>query len=125
MDAAEYKLTFDDRGDYLFVQISGRDSFASSLRYWNEIADEIEKRGHRKLFVHENLTDGISARETYDLIMDLKQSVLKDVKIALVDENSANTFVNNLGKLIANRSGAKVRIFSRPDKARRWIERVT
>ena len=123
MDTATYNLKFEDRTDYLFVKISGQDSFSSSLRYWNEIADEVGKRGYQKLLVHEKLTGNLSGREMYDLIMDLKVSVLKNVRIAFFDENSADNLINNLGRLIANHRGGKVRIFSRLDEAQRWIER--
>lgn len=123
MNFKEYILRFEDRGDYLFAHLTGQDSFAASLRYWNEIADEIDQSGHRKLLVHEDLTGDISGREIYDLIKDLKNSVLREVKIAFYDENTADTFLNNLGRLIANHHGGKVRIFKTLDEARHWIER--
>lgn len=123
MTTTSYHLEFEDRGDYLFTYLSGEDSFAASLSYWNDIADEINRHGHRKLLVHENLTGKISGREIYDLIKDLKDSVLKDVTIAFYDENFEDTFLNNLGKLIANHYGGSVRIFKTLDDAKYWIER--
>lgn len=122
MSSGEYMLHFEDRGDYLYVNIAGQDSFASSLRYWNEIADEVERLDRHKLLVHENMTGDVSGREVYDVMRDLKDSALKGVKIAFYDENSADTFLNRLGKLFANYRGGNVRIFSELDAARQWIE---
>jgi len=74
------------------------------------------------LLVHEDLSGEVSAREIYALIMDLKDSALKGVRIAFYDANSADTFLNNVGKVIANYSGGNVRIFKTLDEARQWIE---
>ena len=115
-------MNFENRGTYLYVLITGQDSFSASLSYWNEIADETARRGYSRLLVHECMIGQVSAREIYDLIMDLKNSALKDVQIAFYDENARDSFMNLLGKLIANYSGGDVRIFSNLDDARRWIE---
>ncbi len=124
IESGQYQLQFEDRGDYLYAHLSGADSFAASLLYWNDIADEIGRLGYHKLLVHESMAGHISGREMYDLIMDLKDSSLKDVQIAFYDEMSSDTFLNNLGKLIANHRGGSVRLFSRLDEAQRWIERT-
>jgi len=121
MSAPEYFLSFEDRGDYLYTLITGQDSFSASLRYWNEIADEAARRGHRRLLVHECMTGQVRTREIYALIMDLKDSALKDVRIAFYDENAGDSFMNMLGKLAANFRGGDVRIFSDLDAARDWI----
>ena len=115
-------MSFENRGDYLYTLITGQDSFSASLSYWNEIADETARRGYRRLLIHECMIGQVSARETYDLIMDLRDSALKDVRIAFYDENAGDAFMNLLGKLLANYSGGDVRIFSNIDDARRWIE---
>lgn len=122
MNTTDYCLRFEDRGSYLYAHLTGDDSFAASLRYWNDIADEIERLGCGRLLVHEKLSGQVSGREMYDLIIDLKDSALKEVKIAFYDENSTDTFLNNLGKLIANHRGGNVRIFANLDAARQWIE---
>ena len=122
MSTADYALNFEDRGGYLYVCISGRDSFAASLQYWNEIADEIARRGHDRLLVHERMEGQVSVQEMYALIRDLKDSSLKGVKIAVYDEMAADSFLNMLGKLFANYRGGDVRIFSRLEAARKWIE---
>ena len=122
MNAEEYGLEFEDRGSYLYALITGKDSFAASLSYWNRIADEVGRRGHDRLLVHECMAGKVSAREMYDLIMDLKDSALRKVRIAFYDENAGDSFLNLLGKLITAYSGGDVRIFTKLDAARSWIE---
>jgi hypothetical protein len=43
MGHLDYHLEFEDRGTYLFARLTGKDSFAASLSYWNQIADEVAR----------------------------------------------------------------------------------
>jgi hypothetical protein len=122
MPDTSYTLTFEDRGDYLFAHLTGEDSFADSLSYWNEIADQIIELGHRKLLLHETLVGEVSEGEIFDIMMDLRSSGLVEIKIALYDENREDTPINALGQLIANNRGATVKLFKTLQSAQRWIE---
>lgn len=117
-----YTLTFEDRNGYLFASLTGQDSFAASLSYWNEIADKVGGLGYRKLLVHENLLGEVSESEIFDVIADLKDSGLFGVQIAFYDENHADAQINNLGQLVANNRGAEFRIFQSMEAAQHWIE---
>ncbi len=122
MSASDYKLVFDNRETYLYAVITGQDSFAASLSYWNEIADEIKRLGYSKLLVHEQLEGNVDEAELFDIIMDLKDSALHDVQIALYDEHREDIPINALGQLIANNRGGAVRIFQNLNAAMQWIE---
>ena len=122
MNASEYKLVFDSRGTYLYASITGQDSFAASLSYWNEIADEVRRLGYTKLLVHEQLDGNVNEGEIFDIIMDLKDSALRGVQIALYDEHREDIPINALGQLIANNRGGAVRIFQNLKAAMQWTE---
>lgn len=122
MSNFNYKLAFDDRKTYLYVFISGQDSFAAALSYWNEIADEIMRLGYTKLLVHEQLEGNIDEGEIFDVIMDLKDSALRGIQIAFYDENREDIPVNALGQLVANNRGGAVRLFHNLKAAINWIE---
>lgn len=122
MSASDYKLVFDNRETYLYASITGQDSFAASLSYWNEIADEVKRLGYSKLLVHEQLEGNVNEAELFDIIMDLKDSALHDVQIALYDEHREDIPINELGQLIANNRGGAVRIFQNLSAAMQWIE---
>jgi hypothetical protein len=117
-----YRLKFENRGSYLYVFITGQDSFAASLRYWNEIADEVSRLGCRKLLVHEQLEGNVDEAEVFDIIMDLKESALRGIHIAFYDENRGDIPINALGQLIANNRGGSVRLFHNLKAAINWIE---
>jgi len=122
MSASGCKLEFEDRGTYLYACMTGKDSFAASLDCWNRIADEVERLDCRKLLVHEQLEGNVDEGEVFDLVMDLKDSALSRVQIALYDENRDDIPINALGQLIANNRGAAVRIFHNLKAATQWLE---
>ena len=111
MKHLDYRLDFEERDTCLFVRISGRDSFAASLSYWNEIADKVKELGAEKLLVQEQLIGSVSEEEMFDLIGDLQGSVLRDVQIAFCDETLSDEAINDFGRRLANEKGAHVRIF--------------
>ena len=116
-----YQLVFEERKDYLYVRIVGKDSFSASLSYWNEIADRVASLNCKKLLVHEDLIGDVADSEINDLITDLIPSGLIDVEIALFDENPNDQAVNEFGQSLANKKGARVRIFRSLEEARAWL----
>ncbi|HSR88633.1 MAG TPA: hypothetical protein VLL07_06735 [Pontiella sp.] len=122
MAGSDYTLTFDDRGTYLYAFLTGQDSFAASLSYWNAIADEVKRFGYTKLLVHEQLEGNVDAGEVFQIIMNLKESALRGVQIAFYDENREDIPINALGQLVANNRGGTVRLFHNLAAATDWIE---
>lgn len=116
----DYTLTFEDRGQYLYAHLTGTDSYAASLSYWNEISDEVRKFDFRRLLVHENLIGHVNEGEVFDIICDLVPSGL-GIKVAFYDENRADADINELGLLIASNRGIDVRMFSSLEDAEKWI----
>ena len=115
-----YSLKTEDRGSYLYAHLTGQDSFEASLSYWNEIADKVKELDAKKLLVHEDLTGEVTEVEIYDIMMDLVDSGLGNLKIVFCDENHTDAALNSLGKLVANNRGANVMIFNSLKAAERW-----
>jgi hypothetical protein len=121
MHGHNYQLTFEDRNAYLYVRLTGEDSFAASLSYWNKIADQVKVRGCEKLLIHENLVGKVAETEIYDIIMDLMPSGLAEIQIAFYDENVDDTELNLLGQTLAVHKGANVKVFESLQAAKAWI----
>ncbi|MDH3981469.1 MAG: hypothetical protein OES84_01060 [Kiritimatiellaceae bacterium] len=121
MNGKEFSIVFEDRGTYLYVQLTGKDSFAASLDYWQQIIDKEKELGYHRLLVHENLIGEVSEGEIFEIMMD----VLPDstgVQVAFFDENRSDIAINELGHLIATNRGADIRIFQCLEAATNWIE---
>lgn len=123
MSAQDFILTFEVRGDYLYVHLSGKDSFAASLDYWNQIADQAHKLNLTKVLVHENLEGSVTEGEMFEIMMDVLPAST-GINVAFYDEQSADQTVNELGQLIANNRGADIRIFQSLETAEKWIREV-
>ena len=106
---------------YLYARLTGEDSFAASLDYWNVIADKVRELECDKLLVHENLAGTVTEDEMSDLIMDLKSSGLLDIRIAFYDENPDHAAINAFGQSLASAEGANIGIFDSLEEARHWI----
>ena len=120
MPDTNYQIAFEDRGGYLFVHLTGTDSFAASLSYWHEIADKADELGQYRVLVHEALEGQVSEAEMFDIMNDVVPSGL-GVRIAFYDENQDNAQVNELGQLIAENRGAIIKIFGTLTDAERWL----
>lgn len=121
MNTKEFNLIFKDRGNYLYVRLSGRDSFSASLDYWNQIADQVRKQQLHKVLVHESLTGEVSEGEMFDIMMDILPAST-GIRVAFFDENNADQNINDFGQLIANNRGADIRIFQSLEAAEKWIQ---
>jgi len=122
MSGLAYQVEFEMRDTYLYAHLTGKDSFAASLSYWNEIKDKVEDCRAKKLLVHEDLEGEVTEVEMYDLMVDLLHNGFPDVKVAFSDENPADSALNHLGKMVAENRGANVRIFEDLSRAQYWIE---
>lgn len=121
MNGQNYQLTFEDRNAYLYVRLTGEDSFAASLSYWNEIAAQVKLRGCERMLIHENLVGQVAESEMHDIIMDLLPSGLAEIQIAFFDENVEDTALNLLGQNLAGEKGANVKVFKSLEAAKEWI----
>jgi hypothetical protein len=121
MSGPNYQLTFEDRNTYLYVRLTGEDSFAASLSYWNKIADQAKLRGCEKMLIHENLVGKVAESEMGEIIRDLLPSGLAEIQIAFFDENVEDAAINALGQTLAVDRGANVKIFTSLDDAKDWI----
>jgi hypothetical protein len=73
------------------------------------------------LLLHERLEGQITDEEMHDLVMDLQATGLRDIRIAIADDNSADAEINALGQLLANNRGGNVKLFSSLPEAETWI----
>jgi len=121
MSPQKFILDFEARENDLYAHLSGKDSFAASLDYWNQIVDQVQKLNVTKVLVHENLTGEVSEGELFDVIMDILPSS-SGIQVAFYDENDADRSINEFGRLVSNNRGADIQIFQSLETAEKWIQ---
>lgn len=120
MTKRTFQLVFEDRKTYLYAHLTGEDSFAASIDYWNQIADKVKELGYTKVLVHEALEGVVSEGEIFEIVMDIVPSGI-GIQVAFFDEDQSDHPINELGELIASNRGANIRIFKSLADAERWI----
>ncbi len=123
MPDKDYNLTFENRDGYLYVHLTGTESFESSLGYWAEIDTEIQKHKYGRLLVHKEMQGSVSGVEVYDIIKKVVPAA-KGLKVAFFDENKIHAMINRFGQLLANNCGASIRIFASLAEAENWMSRT-
>ena len=75
-----YKIKFEDRGNYIFAHVLGKESFESSLGYWTEISELYLKKPFEKILVYEELEGSIPKSEIFKLNIELGKLHLNQIK---------------------------------------------
>lgn len=117
-----YKLTFNVRPEHLFAHIEGEhDSYEISHAYWQEIAEECERTGLRKVLVVEDIPEEVSVSEAFQIGAELPQMGFAGVQIAFVDKYADQAEINSFSNLVAVNRGLNCIIFSNTSDAESWL----
>lgn len=121
-----YKLKFEYRQNYLFVQVIGKeDSLELSKEYWLKVLSECSKRRYKKLLIEEDLDGILTSTETYELAVWLSKQNFNNTLVAFVDLHTDHFDSNQLGEIIATNRGFRVRLFANTNEAVRWLSSIT
>lgn len=118
-----YELRRKDCGDYLRVEVAGpRDSLEVSLAYWREIAAECERRGARALLMVDLFeNEPLAPEEVAEVIDSMRDSYMRNVRVAYCELNSAVLAQAERGELAAREAGFTVRVFASEREAGLWL----
>ena len=116
------KLLFEDRGSYLYAEVSGpADSFDISMAYWMAIAEQVHARSTRRLLVFERLGDYHGERNMTLLIDSIIALGFENVRIAFVDAFVKHLPFAEQGEILAMERSIEGRVFGSEQEADRWL----
>lgn len=119
-----FRLILEHRAGYLYAQVEAdRDSYEISRSYWEELANKVRELGVRSLLVKENIPDGFSMSEAFELASELPKMGFASVKIAFVDEFTEQDEINKFSEMVAVNRGLNVKVFNDMNEAERWLVR--
>jgi hypothetical protein len=120
-----YKLSFEDRGDYLYIEVTGENSRETVLNYMQDVLTIAEKHDCFRVLINERLTGPrLEAMEVYNLASEGAMRLLGRFEaIAYVDEamGEMGDFVESVS---VNR-GMPLAFFSNVEDALEWIQSRT
>lgn len=123
METKDYRLTFDNKPEYLHVLVEGEhDSYDISRRFWSEIATECERLGPSRLLVEEDLKEQLpSIADTYQGAAERQEMGLAGIRIAFLDRHPDQHEQNQFGELVARNRGINMKVFSDRAEALDWL----
>lgn len=117
-----YKCIVENRGKYLYIEVTGTNSRETVLDYMKEVLAAAEKHDCYRVLINERLTGPrLDAMEVYNLASEGAMRLLGRFEaIAYVDEQ-----MGELGDFVESVSvnrGMPLAFFSNVEDAREWIE---
>jgi hypothetical protein len=117
-----YELTLEYRPKYLYAFVRGeKDSYEISRQYWQEIADECNKSGIRKVLIEEDIKENISMSDMYRFASEIPELGFHGVRVAFVDRQESQHQLNQFGETVATNRGLVSRVFNNFAEAEKWL----
>ncbi len=115
-----YKIDIEDRGEYLYVLVSG-DKLTAEIAalYWREIAGVCFELEKTKILIEKDFAESVSPLEMLQMGTYLGE-LLVNKKIAFLDRHG-NEDINELGKKLARNRNVKLQTFKTIKDAEKWI----
>lgn len=117
-----YTIKFEHRPNYLYAYIEGdEDSVEISKEYWSKILEKCQENNHGKVLIEENLSENLSASETYQFAKELPNLGFGHILIALFDRQPEHYELNRFRELVANNRGLNSKVFNTINEAENWL----
>jgi hypothetical protein len=121
-----YILNFERRSSYLYITVTGENSYDNVLQYLSEVRDLCEQYKCTDVLIVENLGGpSLDTFSIFDIISKVSEQTIRVVKnIAYVDINPAhNVDEMAFAENVAVNRGVNVQIFSDIYRAEQWLEK--
>lgn len=118
-----YELSFEHRPQYLYAYVCGEhDSYEISKKYWQEVADECQKTGYKKVLIDEDISANVSITEIYEFASEIPKMGFQGIRVAFFDRyHLEQQEINSFGETVATNRGLFSRIFTDFDEAEKWL----
>lgn len=115
-----YDVEFEEHDGYLHAIVGGlRVTSEVALGYWQEIIDECERLGYKKILLEHNFVEMISKDEMLEVIGPVAH-LLKGRMFAFYDHYE-HYEIPEAGKAILRSLDVKMQIFHDIDAAKKWL----
>ncbi|HEX2697253.1 MAG TPA: hypothetical protein VHM28_06050 [Anaerolineales bacterium] len=112
--------TFENRGNYLFVEIAGLYSLKLILSTIQKISDNCQHDNLGKVLVDLRELEGdLSIIDRFEIGVEVARVIGPKIKVAAVARRS---IINYMAETVAVNRGANLKVFSEMGKALNWLE---
>lgn len=117
-----YKHSVENRGDYLYIEVTGENSRETVMNYMQDVLTAAEKHDCFRVLINERLTGArLEAMDVYNLASEGAMRLLGRFEaIAYVDEEMGD--MGDFVESVAVNRGMPLAFFSNVEDARVWIQ---
>jgi hypothetical protein len=100
-----YTILYDNRENYLYVHISGLESYEAAVSFWHELEKKTTKENIDKIIVVDEVSGRLNALKHYEISIIIA-NLFPGKKIAFVDPKQDTFELNKFGETVVfNRGG--------------------
>jgi len=116
----DYEIVYEDRKGYLYVHISGPESFRAAVNFWMELENKLRTKNTVKIMVVDEVTGELDIMKHYEISTIVAEKFMEK-KIAFIDPKK-NTFeLNKFGETVVNSRGGFARVFRSETEGLEWL----
>jgi hypothetical protein len=115
-----YTIEMEDREDYLWVLVSGKELTAEiSAQYWNEIAELCSSLDRDKVLIEKDFERSVGPEDMIKMADHLSK-ILPHSMVAFIDRRHHDA-INELGKKLARNREVMFQVFNYVGDAQLWL----
>jgi hypothetical protein len=117
-----YKLTFDERPQYLYAHVKGdATDHATAMDYWRKVIGKCREIESTRLLIVQEIPGGLTTGETFNVASDVTAMRIHDIKLAFVDTDTELFEAHQFGQLVGVNRGAWSQVFTTIAEAENWL----
>jgi hypothetical protein len=115
-----YTISYEKRKDYLYAHITGPETYANAILFWESLAKKAHKEGFSRFLIVDEVEGQLTTLGLHKLSIKVAE-LFSGKKIAYVDPKT-NTFDDNkYGETVVRNRGGRAKLFSSEEEGLEWL----
>ena len=115
-----YEIGYEERGDYLYVRMSGDEAYEDALRFWKGLKKVAEKKGYTRFLIVDKVKGVLPTIQVHNLSKEVA-SLFRGMAVAYVDPKDDTFEANRYGETVVSNRGVNARVFRTEAEAVKWL----
>lgn len=115
-----YTISFENRSDYIYAHIEGKESYDEAVHFWEKLADEFQSEEIKKFLIVDKVTGRLSTIELYTLSI-IVSDLFRGKTIAFIDSKDDTFEDNKFGETVIGNRGGTAKVFRSEDEGLEWL----
>jgi len=118
-----YNISFEKEHEYLYVHMSGPESFEAAIKFWENLAQKSAAENFDKFLIVDEVEGRLTTTELHTLSLKVSQ-LFRGKKIAYIDPKNETFEDNRFGENVVYNRGVNAKVFRSADEGSIWLEKA-